>query len=115
MTGDLWQAARHPGAGLMIGQLPGRDAHMLAETRGSADSGSHGEGAARLGRHGVMGDNRGNADGRGFGSSGSFLPREIPQGRAIQALPGQRWGNKFEPTLRGEHSMINNVYLGRSQ
>lgn len=111
---DRRQAARYPGADQLTGPLPGRT-HTLAETQGLAGSRSEGNWTARVGRYGVIGDNRGTADDRCIGLSDSVLPRGNLQGRAIRAQPGQHCGNTFAPTLGGEHSMINNVYLGRSQ
>jgi hypothetical protein len=64
-----------------------------------------------------MGDNRGIADGRCDGSPGNFQFRENLQGRAFRTW-GRYSGSAATtqaPTLLGEHSMINNVYLGRSQ
>ncbi|MNV22512.1 hypothetical protein D3C71_1134890 [compost metagenome] len=111
---DHRQVARYSGADQLTGPLPGRT-HTLAETQGLAGSRSQGNWTARVGRYGVIGDNRGTADDRCIGLSDSVLPRGNLQGRAIRAQLGQHCGNTFAPTLGGEHSMINNVYLGRSQ
>ncbi len=110
-------AAHYPGADQLTEWLSGRT-HTLAEMSGLPNSDSQPDWAATLGQSCVMGDNRAKAGGPHLWSADSSPCRERPKSRVFGV------GERFQAVLHhpfradpvgGTHSMINNVYLGRSQ
>ncbi len=113
---DHRQTAPCPGADQLTERLPERT-HTLTECGVRPAPAARRNGAAPVGWCFVMGDNRSNAEDWRFRLSGSFLLHENLQGRAFRARGCccRSTMTILEPTFWGEQSMINNVYLGRSQ